>query len=305
MRAKVRAAGGAVALPAGPSLRRRDAVLLAALAPLGCAVPPVPAWEARLGGDTLALLGEVHDNAELQRLRFEALSRAVIRGWRPTIAMEQLDRERQGDIDRARRERPGDARHVIDAAVDAAGRRGWNWEYYRPVIALALARDLPLVAANLSNADATRIVRGGFAAVFDAPARAALGLDAPVAPEWLAAQEREIDAGHCGALPRTLWPAMARAQLARDAVMAAVLRDHAAARGTVLLAGNGHARRDLGVPRWLDASLAPRTLVVGFLEEGSDEPPATTFDAIVRAPVAAREDPCAALESKGAAPPRP
>src|SRR5689334_2045619 len=99
MRTRARAAAGAVEVPGGPSLRRRDAVLLAALAPLGCAVPPVAAWEARLGGDTLALLGEVHDNAELQRLRFEALSRAVIRGWRPTIAMEQLDRERQGDID--------------------------------------------------------------------------------------------------------------------------------------------------------------------------------------------------------------
>jgi uncharacterized iron-regulated protein len=300
----VRGVAAAVAAPDGPAVRRREVVLLAALAPLGCAVPPAASWEARLAGDTVAVLGEVHDNAELHRLRFNALSRAVTRGWRPAIAMEQLDRERQADIERARRERPGDAQHVIDVAVGPAGRSGWNWDFYRPVIALALSRDLPLVAANLSNADATRIVRGGLDAVFDAPARRALRLDEPVAPEWLAAQEHEIDVGHCGALPRTLWPAMARAQLARDAAMAAALHEHAA-HGVVLLAGNGHARRDLGVPRWLDASLAPRSLVVGFLEEGGGEPPSTVFDAVVRAPASVREDPCAAFESKGTVPPGP
>ena len=265
---------------------------------IGCAAapPPADAWESRLGGDTVLLLGEVHDNAEQHRLRLAALQRAFAAGWRPAIAMEQFDRDRQDEIDRARRERPGDARHVIDrAAVPAkvAG-TGWNWDFYRPFVALALRYDVPLVAANLSNADTTRIVKDGYAAVFDGPTLAALGLDRPIDAAWQAAQEQEIDVGHCGALPASLWPRMARAQFARDAVMARLLLAHAD-RGVVLLAGNGHVRRDLGVPRWLP--LGPRRLVsIGFLEDGDEAPRA--FDAVVRTARARRDDPCAAFRRR-------
>jgi uncharacterized iron-regulated protein len=263
------------------------AVLASTLA--ACALAPsAPDWQVRLGGDTVALLGEVHDNAEQHRLRLAALERAFDAGWRPAIVMEQFDRERQADIERARRERPGDAQHVIDEAASTR-QGGWNWDFYRPYVALALHYDVPLVAANLSNADTSRIVRGGYAAVFDAQTIAALGLDRPIDAVWQSAQEREIDAGHCHALPADAWPRMARAQFARDAVMAQTLAAHAG-NGAVLLAGNGHVRRDFGVPRWL--ALDPRrVLAVGFLEEGDDAAP-STFDAVVRTARAPRSDPC-------------
>jgi uncharacterized iron-regulated protein len=260
-----------------------------AIALASCAAPlPADGWETRLRGDAVVLLGEVHDNHELLRLRLAVLERAFAAGWRPAIVMEQFDRERQGDIERARRERPDDAQHVIDVA--APGRSGWNWDDYRPYVALALAHRVPLVAGNVSAADTARIVRGGYAAAFDAATIAALGLGRAIDPAWQAAQEREIDAGHCHALPSDVWPRMARAQYARDAFMAHVLREHAST-GAVLLAGNGHARRDLGVPRWL-ALDQRRVLSVGFLETDSAMP-AGAFDAVVRAPPAARDDPCA------------
>jgi uncharacterized iron-regulated protein len=257
-----------------------------------CASDPGRApWEPRLSGDSIVLLGEVHDNAEQHRLRLELLRRAFVAGWRPAIAMEQIDRERQADVERARREQPDDAQHVIDLAAPAAG---WSWDFYRPYVALALEYDVPLVAANLSAADAKRIVRGGLADVFDPAGLARLGLDREVPSDWQAAQEREIDAGHCHALPRTSWPAMARVQFARDAVMADVLREHAP-RGVVLLAGNGHVRRDLGVPRWLPPAEQARAFAVGFLEEG-DEPATGAYDAVVYTARAERPDPCAAFQ---------
>jgi uncharacterized iron-regulated protein len=241
-----------------------------------------------LRGDSVVLLGEVHDNAEQHRLRLAVLQRAFAAGWRPAIVMEQFDRDRQGDIERARGERPRDAQHVIDLAAPAAS--GWNWEWYRPFVALALDYDVPLIAANVSSADATRIVRGGYAAVFDTASIAALGLDRPIDAQVRSAQEHEIDVGHCGALPAEAWPRMARAQYARDAVMAESLAMHAW-RGAVLLAGDGHARRDIGVPRWL-ALDAGRVLAVGFLETDSATPP-SAFDAVVRTAPAPRDDPCA------------
>ncbi|NUZ08286.1 ChaN family lipoprotein [Piscinibacter koreensis] len=269
----------------------------AALAASGCASVPARSWESRLSGDAIVLLGEVHDNPAGHRRRLEVLERAFAAGWRPALAMEQFDRERQGDIDSARRERPGDAAHLI-ARATGPGEPGWDWALYRPLVELALRHDVPLIAANVSNADTRRIVREGYGAVFGAAERAAVGLDAALAADLQQGQERAIDAGHCNALPAALLPAMARAQFARDAVMAALLR--ARNGGVVLIAGNGHVRRDLGVPRWLGAS-GRDVVSVGFLEAGDAATPAQAFDAVVRSPAAERSDPCARFR---AAPPR-
>jgi uncharacterized iron-regulated protein len=274
---------------------RRIIALLLVTACCACtSTAPRPDWEHRLHGNAVVMLGEVHDNAEQHRLRLDVLRRAFAAGWRPAIAMEQFDREHQADIDRARRERPTDAQHLIDIAAPPSSRpgSGWNWDFYRPFVALALEYDVPLVAANLSNQDTTRIVKGGDSAVFDDATIAMLGLDQPIAAEWQAAHERAIDAGHCHALPPAVWPRMARAQLARDAVMAETLRRQVGGNGVVLLAGNGHVRRDIGVPRWLGAAWQGQVFAVGYLETSDDAPPATIFDAVVRTAPAPRPDPC-------------
>lgn len=261
-------------------------------APTRIAADPQAVADA-MRGASVVLLGEVHDNAAQHALRAQALARRVAGGARPALAFEQLDRERQADVDRARRERPRDADHLIAQA----GGGGWDWPLYRPFVALALEHDLPIVAANLSRADASRIVRGGLEAVFDAQARATLGLDAPPA-DLLAAHSREVDAGHCGLMPQAMLAPMARAQLARDAVLAAAIAPHAS-RGVVLLTGNGHARADIGVPRWLPAPLRAGTRAIGLLESAApDAMPAGAFDHVVVTAAAPRDDPCASLRGR-------
>ena len=259
----------------------------------GCAaVVPPQHWEAQLHGDTIALLGEIHDNAGHHRQRLDVLRRAFAAGWRPAIVMEQFDRERQADIDRARREKPHDAQHVINLATLPIDRRGtWNWDFYRPFVELALEYNVPLIAANLSTADANRVAREGYAAVFDAQSVNALGLSAPLSPDLQSAQEHEIDIGHCNALPPSALPTMARGQLARDAVMASILGKHAS-HGAVLIAGNGHVRRDIGVPRWLSAAQRARMLTVGYIEGGTASDWVAAFDAVVRTAGTKRADPC-------------
>ena len=281
------------------TLGRLAALSVLLLAGGGCASVPAPqTWESRLQGNGIVLLGEQHDNAEHHRQRLQVLRRALAAGWRPAIAMEQLDRERQADIDRARADKPGDAQHVIDAATQVTAGPGvrksnWDWRYYRPFIALALQYDLPLIGANLSTADTSRIVREGNAAIFDPGTMRRLRLDQAVPPAVQAAQEREIETGHCNALPAKLLPAMARGQMARDAVMADSVARHAS-HGVVLLAGNGHVRKDLGVPRWLEPTLRARTLAVGFLEPGHVVGDGV-FDAVVTTAAFPREDPCIAF----------
>ena len=80
-------------------------------------------WQARLSGDTVALLGEVHDNPEHHRLRAAALRHACEAGWRPAIVMEQFDVDRQPDLDRSRRDRPGDAAFLIASVAPPQSRK--------------------------------------------------------------------------------------------------------------------------------------------------------------------------------------
>lgn len=49
-------------------------------------------------------------------------------GARSAVAFDQFDQEWQPDIERARRERPGDADYVI---APAKRRDSWSWQYYR------------------------------------------------------------------------------------------------------------------------------------------------------------------------------
>lgn len=273
-------------------------------APLGalllasaCATAPsTPDVVAELRSHPVVLLGEIHDNALHHRLRLEALTAALENDrtgtYRPALLMEQFDRESQPRIDRARREKPGDADHLIMlAAPPRPVGQGWNWAYYKPFVALALRFDLPIVAANLSRADLMRVAKDGFGAVFSAQEVERLGLARALPEDLVAAQERAIHTGHCGALPAAALPAMARTQIARDAFMALKIEEQRA-RGAVLLAGNGHVRGDIGVPRWLMSADGVRT--IGYLEAPADAKEAR-YHRVVTTAAAERPDPCAAF----------
>lgn len=275
-------------------------VAFASLIALGACATPPPLDAERLGAELVrrpvVLLGEVHDNATQHLVRVAAITKVVEAGARPAIAFEQFDRERQADIDRARREQPADGGSLADHVI-AQGRTPkdrWDWAQYRPFVELALRFDLPIVAANLSRADATRIVRQGTDAVFDEVERRALALDR--FDELLPMHQHIVQVGHCNLLPAAVLPGLARAQVARDAVLARSLRPYLD-RGVILLTGNGHARRDLGVPRHFSAAEQSRVWSIGLLEEGAAER-AAHFDVAFLTPVQARPDPCATLKPK-------
>lgn len=269
-------------------MRGRAAPWLAAVLVMGAsdaalAAQPLAATPAALAdamaGKRIVILGEVHDNGVQHALRAAALRRLVQHGSRPAIAFEQFDRGQQAAIDRSRRERPGDAAHLV---AQARGSPSWNWKLYQPYVALALEYDLPIVAANLSRGEAMEVATA--AASNDARA---------VSPAFLAAHEAAIARGHCNLLPADALPAMARAQIARDRTLAEAIRPYAA-RGVVLLTGNGHARLDIGVPFWLAADERREAVSIGVLERddgaGADE--TGPFDVFVLTERAERPDPC-------------
>jgi uncharacterized iron-regulated protein len=262
---------------------------LAACSPAAATVglDATPAAVARaMEGRRIVVLGEVHDNAAQHALRLAALKVLVEGGARPAIAFEQFDREGQADIDRARRERPRDADYVIAAGKGAPS---WRWEFYRPYVQLALDYDLPIVAANLSRRGAMDIAMQPRAApVADVPANVRQ------------AHEDAIAKGHCNLLPPDALPGMASAQIERDRTLAESLRPHAA-RGVVLLTGNGHARTDIGVPFWFTPDERRVSTSIGLLERDEDAgggESAGRFDAFVLTARAERPDPCEELRRR-------
>jgi uncharacterized iron-regulated protein len=270
---------------------------LAACAQAPRAVPEPASVEAlvqAMAREPIVLLGEVHDNVAQHDLRAQALRALLERGARPALAFEQFDRDRQAALDEARRDERGGMAARVARLIDAAGERGWYWDFYRPYLAMALEYDLPIVAANLSRAQAMRVAQEGAGAVFDAGQRAALGLDHPAA-ELQRAQEQEINEGHCGRLPADALAPMAAAQIARDAVLAQSLEPYRE-RGVVLFTGNGHARRDIGVPAHLAPADRARLVSIGLLEDDDQAAGrAVHFDVALRTPVQPRTDPCAGV----------
>jgi uncharacterized iron-regulated protein len=247
----------------------------------GCTLEPAAAPPELHLRQPVTLLGEVHDNAAQHALRLRALQDWLATGARPALVMEQFDRDRQGAIDRLRQQQPPpDA----DALIKAAGAPGWDWAFYKPYIELALRNGLPIVAANVSRDEARKVMRDGLQAT---------GFDAAVPPEIMRTLAESIRESHCGMLDEPASRRMALAQVARDQSMARSVEAQAA-RGAVLLAGNGHVRTDTGAPRWLSAATRARSESIGVLEVGVDD--GGRYDRSVRTVVQERGDPCEGMK---------
>jgi uncharacterized iron-regulated protein len=237
------------------------------------------------------LLGEKHDNPDHHLLRQQLL--AQLQPELALVSFEMLDRTRQTQLDAL-----ASTHHSAEAVRTELDwdDEGWTWEYYGPLLTALLRDGVPVKAANISRAEVMEVYGGELN---------------PIAVNALSAEqvgllEQEIDASHCGMLPASQFTAMVRVQQARDFQMAqSLLSDMPGMR--VLVAGNYHVRKDLGVLRYLRA-LGDRGEVksVAFLEvtETLVDPhsyletayAADAFDYVWFTPAAEERDYCAAFQ---------
>jgi uncharacterized iron-regulated protein len=267
--------------------------LLPALALAGCAHPP-PTLPPGLADARFVLLGEVHDNPRHHRLRAEWLQ-ALLADGRPTrVVFEQLDATRDAALNDARNATPADS-HAIALAGGLDG-KAWRWPLHQPLFDAALAGRAELAGGNLPRERIRAVVREG-----SVPADLRPLLDAP---GWTAQQQRDTEAdiaqGHCGALPAAQIAPMALAQRVRDARMALAMLAAPAGSRVVLIAGNGHVRRDRGVPHYLRAAGVPNSamVAVALVEEG-DNTSVGAYDQLQRTEREPRPDPCEAFKQGG------
>ncbi len=234
----------------------------------------------RLVHERFVLLGERHDHPDHHAIQAWIVGALAAAGGRPVVAFEMLDASQQAALDR----------HLSVSPADAAGlgpavgweKRGWPaWALYQPIAEAALGAGLRIRSANLGR-DETKALSKDGAGALDPALVARLGLAAPLPEAQRTSIEREISEGHCGHAPPAALPRMVEVQRARDAAMAAALRE-AGDGGAVLIAGNGHVRKDHAVPaRLLEQEPDARMLSVAILEviPGRDEAPAYAHDPV-------------------------
>jgi len=247
---------------------------------------PAPAEiAAAAAGADVVILGEVHDNPAHHATQAEVAAMLA-----PTaFVFEMIDTEDAARITPASAADP-------DALAQTLSwdETGWpDFAFYAPLFQQAAAT--AVYGAEVDRTAAQAVFSSSAAEVFgDAADR--FGLTTPLAEAEQAAREAEQLAAHCDALPTEILPAFVEAQRLRDAALAEQVIDAITATGgpVVVITGNGHARRDWGVPAVL-ATVAPELQVFSLGQLEGDLPDSAPFDMMVTAAPVERPDPCAAF----------
>jgi len=188
---------------------------------------------------------------------------------------------------------------------------GWpDKKLFEPMISSILAGRHPLFAGDPPRDLVRAVAKSGFAGIAESEV-ARLGLAVAMDQRHLDALLTELEASHCGLLPKAAMVNMARAQRYRDAHQAAAMIEAARLNGgAVLLAGNGHVRSDRGVPAHLRRLAPDKKIVVvqlvevepgktdpaAYVMRGPDGRPAADFLAFTERAV--RTDPCIEMREK-------
>ncbi len=237
----------------------------------------------------VVLLGEIHDNPA-----HHANQARAVAALRPrALVFEMLTPEQAA---RVTPENRGDA----EALAEALGWDGSGWPdftLYHPII--TAAPEAAILGGALPRETVRRAFEADPAEIFG-PGAGRYGLDRALPEAEQAAREAEQMAAHCDALPEAMLPGMVAAQRLRDAALARAVVQAAEAGllPVAVITGNGHARRDRGVPVYL-ATAAPQlsVLSLGQFEAPPAGPP--PFDLWLLTDAAEREDPCLTFRAGG------
>ena len=225
------------------------------------------------------MLGEQHDAAEHQALQRDVVEALARRDQLAALVMEMIE---QG---RSTQGLPSDAdEQRVRDALAWSDQGGWPWAVYGPVVMAAVRSGVPVIGGNLPRAQMRN-------AMGDAT------LDDSVNGIVLQRQRDGIRESHCNLLPDSQIGPMTRIQLARDKTMAqAVAQAVIPGKTVVLVAGNGHVRRDLGVPLHLPASTGLKVVMAqaGAPVEAGPSP----ADAVWNTPALPSRDHCAELKQQ-------
>tara|TARA_B100000945_G_scaffold186598_1_gene149620 strand:- start:1379 stop:2314 length:936 start_codon:yes stop_codon:yes gene_type:complete len=246
------------------------------------------------------ILGEKHDNPDHHALQLSVLNHLLDLDKVSLVSFEMMDTSSQNLIDglhQAEIDNLESLKEYLEWDDE-----GWDWPFYGPLIYASYISGVRIAASNITTSRMMEIY-----GLEELPSE--LDIFDDLTKKRLI---QDIDESHCGLLPESQFPAMVRVQQGRDYSMATSLVSEREKQIKVLIAGNYHSRKDLGVPRYLIASdpeLSDSEIVsVSFMEvaQGETDPKmysqatgnVTPFDFLWFTPVVSEEDYCSSLREQ-------
>ncbi|WP_373235403.1 ChaN family lipoprotein [Cohaesibacter celericrescens] len=234
------------------------------------------------------LLGEKHDNPRHHRLQETVLAMVGHAGKQAHVVFEMLEPRHQDILDETYRTfemkpsecvSPAQIEKVKRESLDALAsklaweQRGWpEWSIYKGVFKEALDNGMSLHGGNPDREVLMSVGRGG--ALSDEQLKD-LKWDQDYSNTNRESLLDELVAAHCGMMGREAMTPLMTLQRLKDAHMARAMRQ-AKTKGeiAILIAGNGHTRKDRGVPLFIDQE--DKVVSIAFVEVVRDE---TNMDA--------------------------
>ena len=234
----------------------------------------------------ILILGEVHDNPDHHAIQAEKVAALMPKA----VVYEMLTPKQADGVILTNVGDPG----ALEKELKWHG-SGWpDFSLYSPIF--EASPNAKVYGAGLPREEARAAVSGGISEIFGEESEA-YGLDQPLPQHEQEKREALQLSAHCDALPEEMLPGMVEVQRLRDAKLArAVKRALDETGGPVaLITGNGHARKDWGVPFFLQQVLPDADVsVLGQTEDNI--PLAGGFDSVISSPAVDRPDPCDAFK---------
>ena len=243
-------------------------------------------WAVSAQAQDVVVIGEVHDNPAHHQLQAQKV--AEIKPM--ALVFEMLTITQAAKITDDVRTSP----ERLEAIWSWAG-NGWpNFEMYAPIF--EAAPDARVYGALVPGPNARSLMSESLARKFD-ELKDTYGLDQPLPADQQEAREALQMAAHCDALPPKALPGMVEFQRLRDASLADAANIALLETGgpVVVITGNGHARRDWGMPALL-AQISPEAEIQVIGQSEDDQPLSGEFDTVLSAPAVDRPDPCLAFQ---------
>ena len=242
----------------------------------------------------IILLGELHDNLFQHRARADLISK--LQSEEIVIVSEHLSFGRELTYSGILLE---------DLEIIGFNKKAWNWPLHEVLYKKFEEFSLPVFGVNLSKEDINNIYAGRGFSQSDilTPIVKRSTLDSQSKDKLI----NDLIVGHCGVLEEDLLSFMYKVQRYRDAGMAYIASKVAPA---IVIAGNGHVRRDYGVPQILK-KINPNGNVISIAFLEIDKLSQTTDNLIKKlfkdadtdyiwlTEAVSRVDPCEKLRGRG------
>lgn len=242
----------------------------------------VEALANTLQGADVILLGELHDNPHHHHARAQLI--ALLNNAKRAVVAEHLSAPDSVTFSGS----------TLESLVASGfNPEAWAWPLHAPLFDAVRASGASVIGGNLPKGFSKDIFKNRQQAF--SPQALHVYQQSTLSDTARQSLDQDLINGHCGQLPEQYLEPMRMVQRATDISMAIALIKNKPA---LLVAGNGHVRKDYGVPQVLAATDSALKIVsIGFYEQSPDmrdelQSLSTKYDLVWFTEPTKRENPC-------------